>query len=353
MATRSRTLLFLQFRNSYAGSHAAALRQQYTQQQQQQHALSDGFDNGNERIGLMDSAETAIELMMLPPKWVDIVDEVNEELDRIKANIQKLEAMHKKHLLPGFDDRIQEERDIERLTDEITAQFHACQRRIKRIQNDSKQSSSNQELVMARNVQMSLAQKVQEVSQGFRKKQNSYMQRVRGVELRNKDLYSMNTVDTSLADANDMEQGFTSSQLAFAEQSHAAITQREQEINHIAKSIFQLADIFKDLQTMVIDQGTLLDRIDYNVEQTNSHLQDAVFELQEGEKYQKQARKRKIILLLILIIVGLIIILIFKPKRHSVSRTETERPIDQPPDKDKDLPIGIPPSSPPPLEPPH
>ena len=28
--------------------------------------------------------------------------------------------MHKKHLLPGFDDRIQEERDIERVTDEIT-----------------------------------------------------------------------------------------------------------------------------------------------------------------------------------------------------------------------------------------
>lgn len=34
--------------------------------------------------------------------------------------VQKLDTMHKKHLLPGFDDRIQEERDIERLTDEIT-----------------------------------------------------------------------------------------------------------------------------------------------------------------------------------------------------------------------------------------
>ncbi|KAF9974036.1 hypothetical protein BGZ73_002682 [Actinomortierella ambigua] len=300
MATRSRTLLFLQFRNSYAGSHAAALRQQYTQQQQQlqqQHALSDGFDNGNERIGLMDSAETTIELMMLPPKWVDVVDEVNEELDRIRANIQRLEALHKKHLLPGFDDRIQEERDIERLTDEITA-----------------------------------------VS-------------VRGVELRNKDLYNMNP-ETSLVDATDMEQGFTSSQQAFAEQSHAAITQREQEINHIAKSIFQLADIFKDLQTMVIDQGTLLDRIDYNVEQTKSHMQDAVLELEEGEKYQKQARKRKIMLLLILIIVGLIIILIFKPKRSSAAPPTEAKPIDRPPDKTIGKLIN-PPGAVPPIDPPH
>ncbi|KAF9409980.1 hypothetical protein BGZ76_005583 [Entomortierella beljakovae] len=231
MATRSRTLLFLQFRNSYSGSHAATLRQQYNQQQQlhqQSSLLATGDDN--ERVGLMDSAETTIEMMMLPPKWVDIVDEVDEQLEKIKANIQRLDALHKKHLLPGFDDRIQEERDIERLTDEIT-------------------------------------------------------------------------------------QGFTNSQLAFAEQSNATIEQREQEINHISRSILQLADIFKDLQSMVIDQGTLLDRIDFNVEQTAVHMQDAVYELDEGEKYQKKARNRKIILLLMLIIAGLFIILIFKPKR--------------------------------------
>ncbi|KAG0261885.1 hypothetical protein BG011_000582 [Mortierella polycephala] len=320
MATRSRTLLFLQFRNSYSGSHAVAIRQQ--QQQLQQSSLlaasqNDGYDN-NERVGLMDSAETTIELMMLPPKWVDIVEEVDEELSRIKTNIQKLDAMHKKHLLPGFDDRIQEEREIERLTDEITQQFHASQRRIKQIQAESRHSSSSQEQAMSRNVQMSLAQKVQDVSANFRQKQNTYMQRMRGVELRNKDIYSgVQPMNSSISD-DSQESGFTSSQMTFAEQSNASITQREQEINHISRSIFQLADIFKDLQTMVIDQGTLLDRIDYNVEQTAVHLQDAVYELDEGEKYQKKTRNRKIILLLILIIVGLFIVLIFKPRNRSV-----------------------------------
>jgi len=55
----------------------------------------------------------------------------------------------------------------------------------------------------------------------------------------------------------------------------AAIMQREREITDIAKGIIELADIFKELQTMVIDQGTMLDRIDYNVEMLNVNVKEA------------------------------------------------------------------------------
>lgn len=57
------------------------------------------------------------------------------------------------------------------------------------------------------------------------------------------------------------------------------IAQREQEINDIAKGIIELADIFRELQTMVIDQGTMLDRIDYNVERMTTDVKAAEKEL--------------------------------------------------------------------------
>lgn len=63
-----------------------------------------------------------------------------------------------------------------------------------------------------------------------------------------------------------------------------AITEREKEINEIVKSINGLAAVFKELQTMVIDQGTILDRIDYNIEQVNVHVEDAHGELQKVMK---------------------------------------------------------------------
>lgn len=59
----------------------------------------------------------------------------------------------------------------------------------------------------------------------------------------------------------------------------AAIAQREREINDIAKGIIELSDIFRELQGMIIDQGTMLDRIDYNVERMNTEVKAADKEL--------------------------------------------------------------------------
>ena len=58
-----------------------------------------------------------------------------------------------------------------------------------------------------------------------------------------------------------------------------AVAQREREINEIAKGIIELADIFKDLQMMIIDQGTMLDRIDYNIENMSVNVKEAEKEL--------------------------------------------------------------------------
>jgi syntaxin 16 len=96
----------------------------------------------------------------------------------------------------------------------------------------------------------------------------------------------------------------------------AAISQREREIEDIAQGIIELSDLFRDLQNMVIDQGTMLDRIDYNVERMNTDVKAADRELNIATGYQKKTTKRKLILLLVLLIVGAIILLVIKPKNR-------------------------------------
>ena len=83
---------------------------------------------------------------------------------------------------------------------------------------------------------------------------------------------------------SDADKSFSQSTLQQTSQKRltsndATILQREREITDIAKGIIELADIFKELQTMVIDQGTMLDRIDYNVERMTTDVKAAEKEL--------------------------------------------------------------------------
>lgn len=43
--------------------------------------------------------------------------------------------------------------------------------------------------------------------------------------------------------------------------------ERDREVQNILQSINDLGQIMKDLSVLVIDQGTILDRIDYNMDQ--------------------------------------------------------------------------------------
>jgi syntaxin 16 len=95
----------------------------------------------------------------------------------------------------------------------------------------------------------------------------------------------------------------------------ALIAQRENEIEKIAQGIIELATIFQELQTMVIDQGTMLDRIDYNVERMSRDVKEADKELKVASGYQQRSIKRKVMLLLAILIAAVFILLSLKLSR--------------------------------------
>lgn len=244
-----------------------------------------------------DDGDAVIEMDLLPPRWVDVQEEVTDKLKDITLKSAKLDKLHQKHVLPGFDDehvKREEEEEIEQLTQQITRGFHDCQKAIQRIDamvKDAQQhgGASKSDETMAKNIQMSLAARVQEVSAAFRKKQSTYLTKLRALGGFSSPFDRSSTPvqnpysDPSLVES-DADKSFSQSTLQQSAQKQlrsndTAIVQREQEINEIAKGIIELADIFKDLQTMVIDQGTMLDRIDYNVERMAVDVKGADKEL--------------------------------------------------------------------------
>jgi syntaxin 16 len=131
----------------------------------------------------VDDGDAVIEMDLLPPRWADVSDEVTELLADIASKSQKLERLHQKHVLPGFNDeetKKAEEGEIERLTQEITRGFHQCRGCILRIEQMVREGKANGQMsradeTMAKNIKVNLAARIQEASANFRKKQSAYL----------------------------------------------------------------------------------------------------------------------------------------------------------------------------------
>jgi syntaxin 16 len=89
-------------------------------------------------------------------------------------------------------------------------------------------------------------------------------------------------------------------------------SERNREITKIATSINDLATIVKDLAVLVVDQGTVLDRVDYNIEDVRSDTERAVKQLKIADRYQRKRHAFWCILFLALGCGFMSVLLMFK-----------------------------------------
>lgn len=52
--------------------------------------------------------------------------------------------------------------------------------------------------------------------------------------------------------------------------------ERDEEINALVNNINKLSNIYKEMSELVIDQGSMIDRIDYNIDETIKHTKKGV-----------------------------------------------------------------------------
>lgn len=58
---------------------------------------------------------------------------------------------------------------------------------------------------------------------------------------------------------------------------------KNEQIEKLFQSITKLSTIYKEMNQLVIDQGSLVDRIDYNIDETLKHTSKAVVHLKGAE----------------------------------------------------------------------
>ncbi|XP_004495677.1 syntaxin-43 isoform X2 [Cicer arietinum] len=297
MASRNRTLLFRKYRDalksvrapstssppstSSAGGPVIELVSTSLLNPNRSYAPLSTEDPGNSSKG-----PNAI-TVGLPPAWVDVSEEISANVQRARKKMAELSKAHAKALMPSFGDGKDDQHAIESLTHEVTDLIKRSEKRLRRLAASGPSEDSN----VRKNVQRSLATDLQNLSVELRKKQSTYLKRLRqqkegqdGVDLE----INMNGSKSRFEDDDLDNMIFNEHQMAKLKKSEAFTVEREKEIQQVVESVNELAQIMKDLSVLVIDQGTIVDRIDYNIQNVATTVEDGLKQLQKAERSQKK-----------------------------------------------------------------
>lgn len=247
----------------------------------------------------------------LPPAWVDVSEEISANVQRARAKMAELAKAHAKALMPSFGDGKEDQRRIEVLTLEITDLLKKSEKRLKRLSAGGPAEDSN----VRKNVQRSLATDLQSLSMELRKKQSTYLKRLQqqkegpdGVDLE----MNLNGKHSIMEDDDLDDMGFNEHQMAKLKKSEALTVEREKEIQQVVESVNELAQIMKDLSVLVIDQGTIVDRIDYNIQNVAVAVDEGLKQLQKAERTQKRGGMIMCATILVIMCFVMLVLLVLK-----------------------------------------
>lgn len=248
------------------------------------------------------------------PGWAGKVEGLNYQISRVESRVSELNSLHVSHLSrPGMEEGGELEERIAQMTADMTKQFSECNKQLAALQRHSATLAGSQKRVLT-NIVTNLVTRLQEITGDFRLSQGNYLRKVEAREQRNNQYFTSFTQDDEddglLILDTGPGSGWHKQDMLQMEENSKFLRKREQEISSIVQSIQDLNTIFKDLASMVSEQGEIVDRIDYNIENASIKVEHGLEELKKASKYQKSNRKMKCILVLGISLIILIFLLI-------------------------------------------
>jgi len=143
---------------------------------------------------------------------------------------------------------------------------------------------------MKENIKINLAGRLQDISRKIRNNEEEFMQKFK--ELGQEETTREPSPENKFGKGDFLEMSMNDN----------VLHQRDQEITHLVKSIGELSVVFKEMSILVNEQGTILDRIDYNIEHALENTKTANKHLIKTEKIVESGCARNTIMILIVVI---------------------------------------------------
>ena len=209
--------------------------------------------------------------------------------------------------MPKFDDQENKtlNKSIKNLVNEMTKDLKECEILIKEIINDNNEIDIDlNNIQIKKNMKQNILTKLNGFTRKFKLNQELYANKFHDFGI-DEDLAntSMRNREIDLKISND----FLSTQ-----ENNEQLRRRDNELNILLDSVNELAQLFKDMQCLVMQQGTILDRIDYNIDIASVNVNKGKKSIVKADKYQKNNCFRNVIIVLIICIFIEALLLILK-----------------------------------------
>ena len=161
------------------------------------------------------------------------------------------------------------------------------------------------------NMRQNILTEINSFSKKFKLEQEIFFKKCEELNFETKDNFNfieLNEISTNSSDLNENN----NDNFLMKEEPDEIMKHREIEIDKISKKMNNLQELFKDLNIIVIEQGTILDRIDYNIELACDNVQKSKKNIVKANESHKGSCFRNAILILFIIIFVESCFLLFK-----------------------------------------
>ena len=277
----------------------------YNKENNSKALISEDISN-NRYTSKLISSNDKIELANITsPKYMQLYEECDNLLKEFDIEFNKLKEEQQKRIVPNFNETESKliTQNIQMISSKMTQQLKKCKNLTKelKIQLANSDLDENVKINMYQNLLNRLAETTRALQINEEMQLQKY-QEFNGVE---DSYFNINNYDSIETNQTQNFRSIDTKKLDVNKE-------RNKEIDQIVKTVNDLKEIFMDVSEMVISQGTILDRIDYNTYQTRHNIRRGNKEMEETHERLKSGCLRRINQILIGIIFIMAILIIFK-----------------------------------------
>jgi syntaxin 16 len=210
-------------------------------------------------------------------------------------------------------------KNVRKISSQLRQQLKQVEKKIRLYINDELSDADNDlQFQIKDNMSQNILTELNTFSKKFKLNQELYSKKYKefAIEEDNNNALELYDISTNNSDLNDninnVNNNDPGENFLMTEEPDQLLQRRDSELNEIVRGVTNLQEMFKDLHVIVIEQGSILDRIDYNIDIGFNNVSKGKKKIISANEHHKSSCFRNIILFLLICIFVESILILFK-----------------------------------------